>query len=44
MPDTRAEALEELALAVGLLLDGPTDDATDAMDNVISAYDGVQSF
>jgi hypothetical protein len=31
--------LRELAKAVGLLLDGPTDDATDAMDNVISAYD-----
>lgn len=28
-----------LALAVGRLLDGPTDDATDAMDTVISAYD-----
>jgi hypothetical protein len=44
MPDSRAEALEELALAVGLLLDGPTDGSVNATDNVISAYDLVQSF
>jgi hypothetical protein len=35
----RDRKAEVLAIAVGRLLDGPTDDATGAMDEVISAYD-----
>ncbi len=42
-PLTYIESLEDLAKAVGLLLDGPTDDATNAMDDVISAYDASQA-
>lgn len=34
-----SRSLVELKNAVGLLLDGPQNDQTDAMDNVISAYD-----
>lgn len=39
---TYNESLIALQNAVGRLLDGPTDDATNAVDDVTSAYDACQ--